>query len=114
MKCFFKILFFFCLTFAVEKAIAQMPFAIQHSTACAGTSVIFNSTVFETAQFPDTIIWKFGDAASGLLNTAKGIQQANHIYNTPGTYIVSLHVVDAGAGTIDLTDTITFVLLPSR
>ena len=110
MKCFFKILFFFCLTFAVEKAIAQMPFAMQHSSTCAGTSVIFNSTAFETAQFPDTIIWKFGDAASGLLNTAKGIQQANHIYNTPGTYIVSLHVVDPGAGTIDLTDTITFVL----
>ncbi|WP_462253672.1 T9SS type B sorting domain-containing protein [Ferruginibacter sp.] len=110
MKCFFKILFFFCSTFAVEKAIAQMPFAIQHSSACAGTSVIFNSTVFETAQFPSQIIWNFGDTASGLLNTAKDIQQANHIYNTPGTYIVSLHVVDIGAGTIDITDTITFVL----
>ena len=94
----------------VEKSIAQMPFAIQYSSTCAGTSVIFNSTAFETAQFPDTIIWKFGDAASGLLNTAKGIQQPNHIYNTTGTYIVSLHIVDPGAGTIDLTDTITFVL----
>jgi gliding motility-associated-like protein len=110
MKRFFKILFFFCSIIVAEKSIAQMPFAIQHSSTCAGTSVIFNSTAFETAQFPDTIIWKFGDAASGLLNTAKDIQQANHIYNIPGTYIVSLHVVDPGAGTIDLTDTITFVL----
>ncbi len=110
MKCFFKILFFFCSAFVVEKSVAQMPFAIQHSSACAGTSVIFNSTVFETAQFPSEILWNFGDTASGLLNTARNLQQANHIYNTPGTYIVSLHVVDIGAGTIDLTDTITFVL----
>ena len=110
MKRFIYILLFTCSTFAVEKLAAQTVYAIQHSTTCAATSVTFNSTVFETAQFPDTIYWNFGDAASGLLNTARDIQQPTHIYNTPGTYVISLHVVDPGAGTIDLTDTITFVL----
>ncbi|MBL0181257.1 MAG: gliding motility-associated C-terminal domain-containing protein [Chitinophagaceae bacterium] len=45
-----------------------------------------------------------------MLNTANGILQPTHIYNTPGTYVVTLHVVDGGAGTIDLTDTIVIVL----
>lgn len=88
---------------------AQTAYFIQHSSTCAGTAVSFNATVFETAQFPDTIKWNFGDAASGLLNTAKDIQQPTHIYNTPGTYIVTLHVHDMGAGTIDLTDTLVIV-----
>ena len=110
MRHFVYILFFTCSTFIVERTIAQTVYSIQHNSACAGTSVVFNSTVFETAQFPSTIVWNFGDTASGLLNTAKDIQQPAHIYNTPGTYIVSLHVVDGGAGTIDLKDTIVFVL----
>jgi gliding motility-associated-like protein len=88
---------------------AQTVYAIQHSSTCAGTAVSFNATVFETAQFPDTIKWNFGDTASGLLNTAKDIQQPIHIYNNPGTYIVTLHVHDMGAGTIDLTDTLVIV-----
>ncbi|MBS1510081.1 MAG: gliding motility-associated C-terminal domain-containing protein [Bacteroidetes bacterium] len=86
-----------------------MNYVIQHSTTCAGTAVTFNATVFETAPFPDSVFWNFGDAASGLLNTASGIQEPVHTYNTPGTYIVSLHVVDGGAGTINLTDTLQIV-----
>lgn len=110
MKRFLYTMFFFLSTFTVERAAAQVNYIIQHSSTCAGTAISFNSTVFETAQFPNTIFWNFGDAASGLLNTANGIQQPVHVYNTPGTYIVTLHVVDGGAGTIDLTDTINFVL----
>jgi len=110
MKRLLYTIFFFCLALKVNKATAQVNYIIQHSSTCAATAVTFNSTVFETAQFPNTILWNFGDAASGLLNTANGIQQPVHIYNTPGTYIVTLHVVDGGAGTIDLTDTINFVL----
>jgi gliding motility-associated-like protein len=110
MKRLHYILFFLCLAFSVEKATAQINYIIQHSSTCAGTAVTFNSTVFETAQFPNTIFWNFGDTASGMLNTANGIQEPVHIYNTPGIYIVTLHVVDPGAGTIDLTDTINFVL----
>lgn len=87
-----------------------MQYTITHSTSCTGTQVFFNSTVFENAPFPDSIRWNFGDTASGMLNTANGIQQPAHVYNTPGTYIVRLHVVDPGSGTIDLTDTINFVL----
>ncbi len=101
--------FFICSLFVVGKANAQTNFAILHSTSCAGTSVTFNSNVFENAPFPDSIKWNFGDVASGPLNTANGIQQPTHVYSTPGTYIITLRVVDVGAGTIDLTDTITFV-----
>ena len=88
MKYLLQFIFIFCTAFIVERAVAQTPYVIQHSSTCAGTSVTFNSTVFETAQFPGTILWNFGDTASGLLNTAKDIQQPVHIYNTPGTYIV--------------------------
>lgn len=98
------------LTFCrVLPAAAQINYSITTSSTCAGTALEFSSNVFETAQFPDTVKWNFGDAASGLLNTANGIQQPTHVYNLPGTYIVSLHVHDLGAGTIDLTDTITVV-----
>jgi len=110
MKRFIYTMLLFCSAFFAERATAQVNYIIQYSSACAGTAITFNSTVFETAQFPSTILWNFGDTASGLLNTAKDIQQPSHIYNTPGTYIVTLHVVDGGAGTIDLTDTVNFVL----
>jgi gliding motility-associated-like protein len=110
MKRSIYILSFIVSVFAAANTTAQTLYSISHSSTCAGTTVIFNSNVFETAPFPNQINWNFGDTASGLLNTANGIQQPTHIYNTPGTYIVTLHVVDGGAGTIDLTDTINFVL----
>ncbi|MGC4100249.1 T9SS type B sorting domain-containing protein [Ferruginibacter sp.] len=110
MKRLLTVIFFCTLVFVAKRSAAQVNYIIQHSTTCAGTSVTFNSTVFETAQFPSTILWNFGDPASGLLNTAKDIQQPLHTFNTPGTYIITLHVEDGGAGTIDLTDTIDFIL----
>ena len=109
MKRFLYILLFISSVFAVEKSTAQITYVIQHSSTCAGNTIIFNSTVFETAQFPDSIKWNFGDPASGLLNTANGIQDPTHIYNSPGTYVVTVHVVDQSAGTINLTDTLAIV-----
>ncbi len=109
MKYFIYILIFIFLFSVAENATAQTKYEIQYSSTCVGTSIIFNSNVFEIAQFPDSIVWNFGDAASGLLNTANGEQQPVHIYNTPGSYTVTLHVVDAGAGTINLIDTIVVV-----
>lgn len=106
----FLYIFFIISIITIERAGAQIIDSITHSSTCTGTFITFNSTVFETAPFPDSVKWNFGDTASGLLNTASGILQPTHIYNTPGTYIVSLHVVDGGAGTIDLTDTIVFVI----
>lgn len=110
MKRFFYILSFIFLSVITERASAQMVYTISYSSTCAGSPVTFNSNVFETAQFPDKVFWNFGDPVSGPLNTANGIQQPTHIYTTPGSYIVTLHVEDPGAGTIDLTDTIIFVL----
>jgi gliding motility-associated-like protein len=92
-----------------KPAKAQTVYNILYNTTCTGSTIIFNSTIFETAQFPDTIRWNFGDPASGLLNTANGIQQPTHTYNLPGTYILTLHVYDVGAGTIDITDTLVVV-----
>ncbi|MGB4844242.1 MAG: T9SS type B sorting domain-containing protein [Ferruginibacter sp.] len=99
-----------CSILVAERSIAQTAYSISHSSTCAGIAVSFNSNVFETAPFPNQINWNFGDTASGQLNTANGIQEPIHIYNNPGTYIVTLHVVDGGAGTIDLSDTINFVV----
>ncbi len=110
MKRFVYILSFIFLSVITEKVSGQMLYTISFSSTCAGSPVIFNSNVFETAQFPDRILWNFGDTASGPLNMANGIQQPTHIYTTPGSYIITLHVEDPGAGTIDLTDTIIFVL----
>lgn len=109
MKKIFSILFFLWLIHAGQKLQAQTMFIITHSTTCAGTVVEFNSNVFEMAPFPNQVNWNFGDPASGILNTANGILQPTHTYTLPGTYIVTLHVVDGGAGTIDLADTITIV-----
>jgi gliding motility-associated-like protein len=109
MMRFFYLFIFTCLLFTANQSTAQVNYIIQHNSTCVGTPIIFNSTVFETAQFPTTIQWVFGDAASGLLDTAKGTQQPLHTYTTPGKYTVSLHVVDAGAGTINLTETVTIV-----
>jgi gliding motility-associated-like protein len=110
MRRFIYIVTFIVSIIMIETAKAQTAYAIIHNSTCVSTPVFFNSSVFENAPFPDSIKWNFGDAASGLLNTASGIQEPVHIYNTPGTYIISLRVVDPGAGTIDLTDTVIFVL----
>jgi gliding motility-associated-like protein len=107
MKKIFTIITF--ITLFCSSATAQVTYTVQTNSTCAGSAVIFNSNVFETAQFPDTIRWNFGDTASGLLNTANAIQQPVHIYNTPGTYIITVHVHDVGAGTINITDTISIV-----
>ncbi len=110
MKCFIQILSFILLSVTAERAAAQTAYTVSHSSTCVGSPVIFNSNVFETAQFPDQVRWNFGDPASGPLNTANGIQQPTHIYTTPGSYIITLFVDDPGAGIINLSDTIVFVL----
>lgn len=108
MKYFITIITFLTFCFG-QRLAAQVTYTIQTNSTCAGTAIELSSNVFETAQFPDTVRWNFGDTASGMLNTANGIQQPTHIYNLPGTYVVTLHVHDLGAGTIDITDTITVV-----
>jgi gliding motility-associated-like protein len=110
MNRFVYFLIFFLLLATVNKSTAQTVYTISYSSTCIGSPVFFNSNIFETAPFPDQVRWNFGDPASGPLNTANGIQQPTHIYTTPGSYVVSLHVEDPGAGIINLTDTIVFVL----
>jgi gliding motility-associated-like protein len=108
MKNFVATIFF--LSFYASPCVqAQVTYNITTSSTCSGATIIFNSNIFETATFPDSIRWNFGDPASGLLNTANGIQQGTHTYATPGLYIITLRIVDPGFGTITITDSLTIV-----
>ncbi len=91
------------------RAAAQNMPVIRYNSTCAAKPILFSSTVFETAPFPDSIRWTFGDTASGIYNTAIGIQDPLHIFSDTGTYIITLRVTDPGIGTITLTDTIAVV-----
>ncbi len=82
---------------------------IRHSSTCAAKPVQFSAGIFEAAPFPDSIRWNFGDTASGIYNTASGIQEPIHVFTDTGTYIVTLRVTDPGIGAITITDTITIV-----
>ncbi len=81
--------------------------SIYVESSCVGQNIIFRSTIFDSLPFDQVIIWNFGDPASGIYNQA-GVQSPTHIYNTPGTYYISLAVVNAGTtDTVLLKDTIT-------
>jgi PKD repeat protein len=64
---------------------------------------------FYNASAAGTYSWNFGDPGSGVYDTSTACGPS-HIYNTPGTHIVTLTVV-TGSGTFTHTDTIT--VLPS-
>lgn len=65
----------------------QAAFSISDPTGCTGLAVTFSDT-----SVPDTTLatwlWDFGDGTTSTL------QNPNHIYNTPGTYTVSLIITN--------------------
>jgi gliding motility-associated-like protein len=81
--------------------------SITYNSTCVNYKIQFNSSIFNRINFPDKIIWNFGDPGSGFYNNA-GIQTPTHLYASTGNYPVSLVVVSAG-DTIKLYDTITVV-----
>ena len=95
-------LFFIC-----TKAVAQVD-SISFATTCAGMPVLFGSSVFDRAVFPDSIHWDFGDLNSGAFNTSASTTPT-HVFAVAGTYTITLHVEDNYAGNFDLSRTINFV-----
>lgn len=58
---------------------------------CAGNPIRFSANVF----FPDSVIWDFGDTASGTLNVSRN-EKPSHIFSSPGKYILQMVVWDDG------------------
>ena len=110
MRSAIRIFFVLLLSFTSIIALAQSGEnydSIYVESSCVGQNVIFRSTVFDSLPFDQLIVWNFGDPASGIYNQA-GVQSPTHIYTTPGTYYISLFVVNAGTTNVDtLYDTIT-------
>lgn len=107
---YFNSIFFLLLLALLPVTLsAQNGPVIRYNSTCAARPVLFTSTVFETAPFPDSIRWNFGDTASGIYNTAIGIQDPLHIFSDTGKYVITLRVTDPGMGVIILTDTIAVV-----
>jgi len=93
-----KKLFFFAFLFSVFSVVAQTPtanFTASTLSVCAGSTVTFTNT--STANGASPIVfyaWFFGDGDSLVAQTA------THIYDTPGTYPVTLVVTNSN-GTAD-------------
>ena len=81
--------------------------SITYNSTCVNYKIAFNASIFDRVDFPQKVVWSFGDPGSGIYNSA-GIKMPAHLYTSPGNYIVSLLVVNAG-DTIRLTDTIRVI-----
>jgi len=81
---------------------------LNYTSTCVGTTILFGSPVFDSLPFPSSIKWKFGDPASGFYDSSSA-QKARHAYSTPGTYYVSLTVVNNRTDTVRILDTLQIV-----
>lgn len=82
--------------------------SITYNSTCVDYKIAFSATVFDRVDFPQKVIWNFGDPSSGIYNGA-GIKMPSHLYSSPGNYTVTLLVVNAG-DTIRLSDTIHVIV----
>ncbi len=101
-------------TFTDTVFVHQLPdaqFTINTSPICPGGSITFTSTSTSFDQIT-TYQWNFGDAASGVLNSASTLA-AIHTYNTAGTYSVKLKVFTAYGCSDSLVQTITVNVPPT-
>lgn len=73
-------------------------------TGCAPYTAEFNNTSVGGATFQ----WDFGDPASGADNTSTDINPT-HVYNLPGTYVVTMTATDPN--TCNITDVATFTII---
>jgi len=82
---------------------------INHSKACLGDSIHFTSKIWTPA---DSVIWNFGDPASGVDNISY-LPNPSHFYSTTGNYNVELYVRHIDNRTDTSWQTITIVTSPS-
>jgi uncharacterized protein (TIGR02145 family) len=61
---------------------------IHHQGTCLNDSIHFSGDIWPPA---DTILWNFGDPASGAMNISYDTTPS-HVYSTPGIYTIELYV----------------------
>lgn len=81
---------------------------INYTSTCAGATISFGSPVFDSIFFPTSVKWHFGDPSSGYYDSSTA-KQPRHLYATPGTYNVTLTVVNNGTDTIRIQKALTIV-----
>ena len=103
---FLRIITVTAILFITYAAHAQKD-SITYNSTCVNYKIQFNSTLFDSIQFPDAVIWNFGGPASGFYNNAM-TQFPTHAFSSPGTYLVTLTVV-TGGDSVKLQDNIQVV-----
>src|SRR5438132_1434757 len=105
MRVIVHILFFVLLSaHAYAQAIAKD--TINYTSTCIGTTISFGSPVFDSIFFPTSVKWHFNDPSSGFYDSSTA-KQPRHLYATPGTYNVTLTVVNNGTDTIRIQKALT-------
>ncbi|MDV7187332.1 T9SS type B sorting domain-containing protein [Lutibacter sp. TH_r2] len=80
---------------------------IYANDVCFGDATQFN---LSSTSIPDSILWDFGDPASGINNTST-LENPTHVFSAPGVYTVTASVT-VGLITTDITLEITIYSLP--
>ncbi len=94
------------LPFMVQ--IAQKEITVSYSGTCFGDSTYFQA---QGGQSNDSVIWNFGDPASGTNNIASG-NAAWHIFSQPGTFHVTVTAMITGQESTQYLD-VTILSGPS-
>jgi len=69
-----------------------------------------DSTKFSLPNTVDSVVWNFGDPASGINNTSTDFEPS-HVFSSPGVYNVSISAI-VGSNTIKETTTVLINKLP--
>lgn len=67
--------------------------SFEFTEACVGNSSLFNAAGIATCP-GSTVLWDFGDPASGVLNSAT-TAAATHVFNSTGVFTVTLRITTA-------------------
>ncbi|NVO19237.1 MAG: PKD domain-containing protein [Bacteroidetes bacterium] len=99
-------------TFQLVQVPAELKASIEAMQGCVSTSSSFTATPELPAGDEITSFsWNFGDAGSGINNNST-LQDPEHTYEVPGTYIISLTITDKFECSITTSKAITLNPLP--
>jgi PKD repeat protein len=73
---------------------AQPSAAFVYNSGCVGTATAFTDLSTSVGSYITSHLWNFGDPGSGNANTS-ALVNPTHIYNTAGSYTVTLIVTNA-------------------
>src|SRR5579863_7796188 len=74
--------------------------SIFYNSTCVNATILFGSTLFDSIPSPSFEQWDFGDPSSGIYDQAQ-VLAPTHRFAAPGTYTITLKVVNSGS-----TDTV--------